>query len=56
MVAQAIPARANITFISMVGLSASMNDAVPKATVSMTTPARIVFLRPTLEAIKPTGR
>ena len=27
-----------------------------KAVVSMTTPARMVFFRPTLEAMKPTGR
>ena len=56
MVAHAIPARANMAFMSMVGLSALMKEAVGKAAVSMTTPARMVFFRPTLEAMKPTGR
>ena len=49
-------ARANMAFMSMVGLSALMKEAVVKAAVSMTTPARMVFFRPTLEAMKPTGR
>ena len=39
MVAQAMPARANMTFISRVGLSARRKLATPKATVSMMTPA-----------------
>ena len=56
MVAQAIPARANMAFISMVGLSALRKAATVKAVVSMTTPARMVFFRPALEAMKPTGR
>ena len=56
MVAQAIPARANMAFMSMVGLSALRKAATVKAVVSMTTPARMVFFRPALEAMKPTGR
>ena len=56
MVAQAMPARANMAFISMVGLSAVRKPATPKATVSITTPARMVFFRPSFPARKPTGR
>ena len=56
MVAQAMPASANMQFIRMVGLSALIKDAVPKAAVSIMTPAIMVFFRPTFEAIMPTGR
>ena len=56
MVAQPMPASANMAFISMVGLSAFRKAATVKAPVSITTPARMVFLRPTLLAMKPTGR
>ena len=56
MVAQAMPARANMAFISAAGLSAVRNPATPKATVSITTPASMVFFRPIFPAIKPTGR
>ena len=56
MVAQAMPARANMAFMSMEGLLSRRKAATPKATVSMMTPARMVFFRPTLEAIIPTGR
>ena len=51
-----MPARANIAFMSMVGLLALRKLATVKAAVSIRTPARIVFLRPTFEAMKPTGR
>ena len=56
IVAQAMPARANMQFISSGLLPARRKDAVPKAMVSITTPARMVFLRPALEAMMPTGR
>ena len=56
MVAQAMPARANIAFISTEGLLSRRKAATPKAAASMMTPARIVFFLPTLEAIIPTGR
>ena len=56
MVAQAMPARANMAFMSMAGLLSRRNAATPKDTASMMTPTRMVFFRPTLEAIIPTGR
>ena len=43
-------------FITIGLLSARRKEAAPKAMVSITTPARMVFLRPTFEAIMPTGR
>ena len=43
MVAQAMPARANIAFISMEGLLSRRKAATPKAAASMMTPARMVF-------------
>ena len=58
MVAQAMPARANMAFMSSAaGLSVpSGTPATPKATVSITTPASMVFFRPIFPAMKPTGR
>ena len=56
MVAQAMPARANMTFIAIGLLSARRKLAIRKEAVSITTPARMVFLRPTLLAMIPTGR
>ena len=56
MVAQPIPHRTNRIFIAIVGLSADMNPAIPKAAPSRTTPARIVFLRPILDATIPAGK
>ena len=56
MVAQPIPARQNIAFMSIVGLSALRKAATPNAMASITTPPRMVFLRPILDATMPTGR
>ena len=56
MVAQAIPARANMAFMSIAGLLSRRKAATPKAVASMIMPAQMVFFRPTLEAIMPTGR
>ena len=56
MVAQAIPARANMMYISHAGLLARIKAATVKATANMVTPARMVFFLPTLDAIIPAGR
>ena len=56
MVAQPIPARQNIAFMSIVGLSELRNAATPNAMASITTPPKMVFLRPILDATMPTGR
>ena len=56
MVAHATPARANRMFIASVGLEERINAAQPKEAASSTTPARMVFLRPILEARVPAGR
>ena len=55
-VAHAMPARANMAFMSIAGLLSRRKAATPKAVASMITPAQMVFFRPTLEAIMPTGR
>ena len=56
MVAQPMPARQNMAFMSIVGLSALRKAATPNSTASITTPPRMVFLRPILDATMPTGR
>ena len=56
MVAQPMPARTNIAFISQLGLLSRRKPAVRKAAVSITTPARMVFLRPNFDEMMPTGR
>ena len=48
--------RQNIAFMSIVGLSELRNAATPNAMASITTPPRMVFLRPILDATMPTGR
>ena len=51
IVAQAMPARANMQFISSGLLPARRKDAVPKAMVSITTPAlSFAYTRPTAHA------
>ena len=52
---QPTPAATNSTFISITGLPARIKDAIPKANAKMATPARMVFLRPILEAMIPAG-
>ena len=45
-----------MAFMSRAGLSSRRKAATVKDVASMTTPARMVFLRPTFEATAPTGR
>ena len=51
MVAQAMPARANMAFISMVGLSACRKPATPKATVSITNKNLVDPIRAAMEGV-----
>ena len=55
MVAQPTPASINTGYIMISGVLGVMKIPIVKAVARIKTPAKIVFLRPILEAIIPTG-